>query len=70
MVRGATATLNGGDSRRPATPFTFDWGDGSRSEGFFPVAHTYTDTRRNYTVTTTAHYPTGESKRPRDGELC
>ena len=61
-VRGATVTLNGGDSRRPSTPFTFDWGDGSRSEAFFPATHTYADTGRNYTVTTTAHYPTGESK--------
>ena len=61
-VRGATVTLNGGDWRRPSTPFTFDWGDGSRSEAFFPTAHTYADTGRNYTVTTTAHYPTGESQ--------
>jgi hypothetical protein len=61
-VRGATVTLNGGDARRPSTPFTFDWGDGSRSEAFFPASHTYADTGRNYTVTTTAHYPTGESK--------
>jgi hypothetical protein len=60
--QGATVTLNGGDWRRPATPFTFDWGDGSRSESFFPAAHTYADTGRNYTVTTTAHYPSGESK--------
>ena len=60
-VRGATITLDGGDWRRPSTPFTFDWGDGSRSEAFFPAAHTYADMGRNYTVTTTAHYPTGES---------
>jgi len=62
VVRGATVTLNGGDSRRPATPFTLDWGDGSRSEAFFPAAHTYADTGRNYTVTATAHYPAGESR--------
>jgi hypothetical protein len=61
-VRGATVTLDGGDSRRPSTPFTFDWGDGSRSEVFFPATHTYANTGRNYTVTTTAHYPTGESR--------
>jgi hypothetical protein len=61
-VRGASVALNGGDSQRPFTPFTFDWGDGSRSEGFFPATHTYADTGRNYTVTTTAHYPTGEAK--------
>lgn len=61
-VRGATVTLNGSDSRRPSTPFTFDWGEGSRSEAFFPATHTYADTGRNYTVTTTAHYPTGEWK--------
>jgi hypothetical protein len=61
-IRGATVTVLGGDSRRPSTPFTFDWGDGSRSEAFFPATHTYADTGRNYTVTTTAHYPTGESR--------
>ena len=62
VVRGATVTLDGGDARRPSTPFTFDWGDGSRSEAFFPAAHTYADTGRNYTVTATAHYPAGESR--------
>ena len=60
-IQGATVTLNGGDSRRPITPFTFDWGDGSRSEAFFPAAHTYAGTERNYIVTVTAHYPEGES---------
>ena len=62
VVRGATVTLDGGDWRRPSTPFTFDWGDGSRSDAFFPATHTYADTGRNYTVTTTAHYSTGESR--------
>ena len=61
-VRGSAVTLDGADSRRPSTPFTFDWGDGSRSEAFFPTAHTYENTGRDYTVTATAHYPTGESR--------
>jgi hypothetical protein len=52
-------TVNGYDSRRPTTPFTFRWGDGQTSDTFFPAAHTYTDTGRNYTVTVTAHYSDG-----------
>lgn len=58
-IQGAVVTVNGGDWRRPATPFTFDWGDGQRAEAFFPTTHTYVDTSRNYTVTVTAHYPDG-----------
>ena len=50
-------TVDGGDSRCPQTPFTFDWADGSRTEAFFPTTHTYADSKRDYTVTVTAHYP-------------
>ncbi len=55
-VSGAEVTVNGGDSARPRTPFTFDWGDGTKSRSFFPAKHTYADTSRSYTITVTAHY--------------
>lgn len=55
-IAGARVTVNGMDAARPGTPFTFDWGDGSASRGFFPGQHVYADTSRNYTVTVTAHY--------------
>jgi hypothetical protein len=53
---GNRVVLKGGDSRRPTIPFTFDWGDGSRSEAFFDAEHTYLDTSRDYRITITAHY--------------
>ena len=53
--------FNGADSQLPGTPFTWDWGDDTSSSGFFPQAHTYSDTTRNYVVECTAHYPDGSS---------
>jgi hypothetical protein len=51
----------GVDTRRPAVPFTWNWGDGTVQEAWFPGEHTYADTERNFTVTVTAHYDDGES---------
>jgi hypothetical protein len=51
--------INGGDSRGPTTPFTFQWGDGASSQGFFPLSHRYADVTKNYTVKVTAHYSGG-----------
>ena len=34
-------TINGGDTRQPGTPFSWQWGDGSTTSGFFPQSHTY-----------------------------
>jgi hypothetical protein len=51
--------IEGGDGRGPTTPFTFDWGDGQSTDGFFVQQHRYTDTTRNYRVVVTAHYPGG-----------
>jgi hypothetical protein len=51
--------IGGGDARGPTTPFTFVWGDGSSSDGFFPTRHHYADTTRNYPVQVTAHYSDG-----------
>jgi len=48
--------LAAGDARRPTTPFFFEWGDGTRTEGFFPQRHTYVDHDRNYMVSVTARY--------------
>lgn len=56
---GAT-TINGGDTRQPTLPFTFSWGDGTTSPGWFPASHTYADTTRNYLVRVTAHYSATE----------
>jgi len=53
--------LYGADSRGPTIPFTWEWGDGSTSEGWFPQTHTYIDTKRNYVAKVTAHYVAGEN---------
>ena len=52
---------NGGDSARPRQPFTWDWGDGTRSRGLFPQKHLYKLRDRNYTIKVTAHYPGDKS---------
>jgi hypothetical protein len=52
-------TVNGIDSRQPSTPFTFDWGDGTSINGWFPQSHTYVDKTRNYVVIVTSHYTDG-----------
>ncbi len=49
-------TINGGDSRGPSVPFTFEWGDGAADAQFFPARHVYADPGRNYLATVTAHY--------------
>jgi hypothetical protein len=43
--------INGYDSREPQDPFTFNWGDGTFEDGFFPQEHLYEDPSRNYMVT-------------------
>ena len=52
--------INGGDSQGPTTPFTFAWGDGTSTAGFFPGQHIYADRNRNYVATVTAHYSTSD----------
>ncbi len=49
-------SVNGGDSRQPEIPFTFIWGDGKLSEGFFPQDHHYSDVSRNYIIRVIANY--------------
>ena len=60
-MASGTVTINGVDSRRPTTPFRFDWGDGVASQGGFPASHTYPDRTRNYVVTITSTYPDGST---------
>lgn len=53
-------TINGVDIRRPTIPFTFSWGDGTTSEGWFPASHAYADATRNYLARVTARYSASE----------
>jgi hypothetical protein len=54
-------TINGGDTRQPGTPFSWQWGDGSTTSGFFPQSHTYSSVTSNYVVTVTAFYSDGST---------
>lgn len=55
--------FGGGDSRGPTTPglfFTWIWGDGTTTNGFFPQTKRYTDVTRNYLVKVIATYSATE----------
>ncbi|MBN1574945.1 MAG: T9SS type A sorting domain-containing protein [Chitinispirillaceae bacterium] len=54
-----SVTANGVDTRAPTTPFTWNWGDGTITGGFFPQAHTYANISRNYILRVTANYSDG-----------
>jgi hypothetical protein len=54
------AVTVGGVDMQPLTGFTFAWGDGATTTGFFPATHTYADTARNYVVSVTANHTTGD----------
>jgi len=60
-LAGSAVSVNGVDTDRPTTPFTFSWGDGATSQGFFPLTHTYLNTNQNYIITVTSHEATGLS---------
>jgi len=51
--------VNGLDTREPSIPFTWEWGDGYNSSGFFPQSHIYVDRARNYILKVTSHYEDG-----------
>jgi hypothetical protein len=53
-----SASVNGVDTRALVSPFTFAWGDGSSTTGFFPTSHVYATATQNYVVRVTAHYST------------
>jgi len=57
-----TVECTGCDTAQPHEPFTWEWGDKEQSTGFLPQTHRYKDSRRNYIVKVTAHYPDGTSK--------
>jgi hypothetical protein len=60
LTTGAV-TINGVDTQSPTLPFTWDWGDGTVVDGWFPQTHTYTDRARNYLVKVSSHYSNGST---------
>jgi len=53
--------INGVDSRAPNTPFTWNWGDGATTQGFFPQSHTYSNVQLNYSLQVTSHENDGST---------
>jgi hypothetical protein len=53
--------VNGGDPRGPTTPFTWIWGDGSTTQGFFPQSHTYPNVQQNYSLQVISHENDGST---------
>ena len=49
--------INGTDTKQPSTPFTWNWGDGKTTKGWFPQRHTYSDLTRNYIIKVISNYP-------------
>lgn len=56
-----TVTVNGGDSQAPTTPFTWIWGDGQVTSGFFPQSHSYSNATGNYVLKVIANYSGGKT---------
>jgi hypothetical protein len=55
--------VNGVDYRRPeTTPFTWNWGDGSITQGWFPQSHVYPTIRQDYLLQVTSHEDDGSSE--------
>ena len=50
--------VNGYVSSNPIF-LSWDWGDGSSENGWFPMTHTYTDVSENYILKVTAHSSSG-----------
>ena len=54
--------VNGVDNRQPTrAAFTWTWGDGTTTQGWFPQSHVYADTRQNYMLQVISHEDDGST---------
>ena len=54
------ANVGGGVYLRPTkSPFTWNWGDGSITQGWFPQSHSYSNTEHDYMLQVTSHEDDG-----------
>lgn len=60
--KNGNVECNGSDSAQPREPFTWDWGDGNQSTGFFPQKHSYENRHGSYIIKVTAQYPDGKTE--------
>ena len=52
-------SANGVDITPLRAAFTWDWGDGTQVDGWFPQQHTYADRSKNYILTVASHPAVG-----------
>ncbi len=52
--------VSGVDTRKVKSPFSWYWGDGCISIGWFAQRHVYSDTTKNYILKVVSYYPDGE----------
>jgi uncharacterized protein (TIGR03437 family) len=53
--------VNGVVSGASNTAFTWNWGDGAITQGFFPQSHTYSNVQLNYSLQVTTHQTDGST---------
>jgi hypothetical protein len=54
--------VNGVDNRQPTrAAFTWTWGDGTTTQGWFPQSHVYANTRQNYVLQVISHEDDGST---------
>ena len=53
--------FNGIETQTVVAPFSWEWGDGTTTSGFFPQEHTYADRTKSYVAKITSHYAGGKT---------
>ena len=60
-IKTGNVAITGYDSRSPSIPFTWDWGDGEVTQGWFQQNHHYVDLTKNYVLKIVSHYSASET---------
>jgi len=58
-INSGYVKMNGTDLGTISAAFTWDWGDGTHENGWFPKEHTYSNVSRNYILKVIANYSGG-----------
>lgn len=56
-----SVSVNGGDTQPMSKAPSWNWGDGIKTNGYFPQTHTYKDVNKNYLLKVTAFYSNDKS---------
>jgi hypothetical protein len=60
-ANSGTVSINGVETGKATSIFSWDWGDGKVTQSYFPATHTFNNTTKNYIVAVTSHYTDGTS---------